>query len=56
LHLTRTTNGWAGGTLLRRAANSATVGWLLVTAIHTGTGWSEEQVSVREREIHAVRE
>lgn len=44
-----------GGTLLRKAAEGVTVGWLLVTSITTEAGWSQERVSSRQDEIEKVR-
>jgi LmbE family N-acetylglucosaminyl deacetylase len=43
-----------GGTLLRRKAEGAKVAWLIVTAISTEFGWSEEQVKLRASEINRV--
>jgi LmbE family N-acetylglucosaminyl deacetylase len=43
-----------GGTLLRRKAEGAKVAWLIVTAISTDSGWSEQQVSKRADEIRRV--
>lgn len=44
----------AGGTLLRRKAEGATVAWLIVTGITTGTGWSEEKIKQRADEIKRI--
>lgn len=44
----------AGGTLLRRKAEGATVAWLIVTGITVGAGWYEDQVNQRAREIERV--
>jgi LmbE family N-acetylglucosaminyl deacetylase len=43
-----------GGTLLRRAADGANVGWLIVTGISEQNGSSAEQVSRRDAEIAKV--
>lgn len=43
-----------GGTLLRRKAEGAAVGWLIVTGISTDTGWTPERVRTRDAEIDAV--
>lgn len=43
-----------GGTLLRRKAEGASLGWLIVTGITQGMGWSKEQVKQREEEIAHV--
>jgi LmbE family N-acetylglucosaminyl deacetylase len=45
-----------GGTLLRRAAEGGTIGWLLMTAITEEAGWQPEKVAQRSREIKQVRE
>lgn len=44
----------AGGTLLRRKAEGATVAWLIVTGITTGSGWSEEKIKQRTDEIKRI--
>lgn len=44
-----------GGTLLRRVAESGTVGWLLMTAITVEKGWSSERIEQRAIEINQVR-
>lgn len=44
----------AGGTLLRRKAEGATVAWLVVTGITTGIGWSEEKIKQRADEIKRI--
>lgn len=43
-----------GGTLLRRKAEGAELGWLIVTAISVEGGWNAERVSQRDAEIDAV--
>ena len=45
-----------GGTLLRRASEGGTVGWLLMTSITTESGWSTERINQRELEIDQVRQ
>ena len=45
-----------GGTLLRRANEGGTVGWLLMTAITKENGWSTERIDQRTLEIAQVRE
>ena len=45
-----------GGTLLRRKAEGAELGWLIVTGISEQTGWSGEQVQRRNTEIDQVTE
>jgi len=45
-----------GGTLLRRAYEGGTVGWLLMTAIKKEGGWSTERIDQRTLEIDQVRE
>ena len=44
----------AGGTLLRRKAEGATIAWLIVTTITTESGWSEEKIRRRADEIKRV--
>jgi LmbE family N-acetylglucosaminyl deacetylase len=44
----------AGGTLLRRKAEGATVAWLIVTGITPELGWSEEKIKQRADEINQV--
>ncbi len=44
----------AGGTLLRRKAEGATVAWLIVTGITAETGWSEDKIKQRADEIKRV--
>ena len=46
----------AGGTLLRRKAEGATVAWLIVTSITAEKGWSEEKIKQRADEIKRVTE
>ncbi len=45
-----------GGTLLRRKAEGAELGWLIVTGISEKTGWSAERVQQRDAEISKVTE
>ncbi|MBU0587278.1 MAG: PIG-L family deacetylase [Gammaproteobacteria bacterium] len=47
-----------GGTLLRRQAEGAEVGWLLVTAIApgNGNGWGTDRIGLRRQEIEQVRQ
>lgn len=45
-----------GGTLLRRQAEGGTIGWLLMSSITEGAGWSREQIEQRATEIERVRE
>lgn len=45
-----------GGFLLRRSAEGARVGWVIMTSIHTGEGWNDKQVSDRQLEILDVAE
>lgn len=45
-----------GGTLLRRAAEGRTIGWLLMTAITEEAGWQPIKVAQRVNEIEHVRE
>ena len=44
----------AGGTLLRRKAEGATVAWLIVTTITSESGWSVERVKQRADEIKRI--
>jgi LmbE family N-acetylglucosaminyl deacetylase len=44
----------AGGTLLRRKAEGATIAWLIVTTITIESGWSEEIIRRRAEEIKRV--
>jgi len=46
----------AGGTLLRRKAEGATVAWLIVTSITAEMGWSAEKIKQRAGEIKRVAE
>ena len=46
----------AGGTLLRRKAEGATVAWLIVSSITAEKGWSEEKIKQRADEITRVTE
>jgi LmbE family N-acetylglucosaminyl deacetylase len=43
-----------GGTLLRRASGGGTIGWLLMTAITKGSGWSSEYIDQRALEIDQI--
>ena len=43
-----------GGMLLRRKAEGAYLGWLIVTGISQETGWSRAKVQQREEEIEQV--
>ncbi|MBW0180981.1 MAG: PIG-L family deacetylase [Vulcanococcus sp.] len=45
-----------GGTLLKRISEGKIVGWILMTAITTEKGWSNQQVEMRDGEINRVRE
>jgi LmbE family N-acetylglucosaminyl deacetylase len=45
-----------GGTLLRRQAEGATVGWLLATAMVPEGGWGPERIETRRQEIERVRQ
>ena len=45
-----------GGTLLRRAAEGGTIGWLLMTAITEEAGWARATIEKRAAEIEQVRE
>ena len=45
-----------GGTLLRRKAEGAELGWLIVTGISEQAGWSAERVKQRDAEIVKVTE
>ena len=45
-----------GGTLLRRKAEGAELGWLIVTGISEQAGWSVETVQQRDAEIGKVVE
>ena len=44
-----------GGTLLKKSSEGGQVGWLLITAITAGAGWSQDKISRRDREIDQVR-
>lgn len=44
-----------GGTLLRRASEGDTIGWLLMTAIQESHGWSIDRINQRALEIDFVR-
>jgi N-acetylglucosamine malate deacetylase 1 len=46
----------AGGTLLRRKTEGATVAWLIVTTITAESGWSVEKIKQRADEITRVTE
>ena len=46
----------AGGTMLRRKAEGATLAWLIVTTITIEFGWSEENIKQRADEIKRVTE
>jgi LmbE family N-acetylglucosaminyl deacetylase len=43
-----------GGTLLRRKAEGAALGWLIVTGISEGAGWPAERVRERDAEIARI--
>ena len=45
-----------GGTLLRRKAEGAELGWLIVTGISEQAGWPSERVQQRDAEIVQVAE
>lgn len=45
-----------GGTLLRRKAEGATLGWLIMTKISVESGWSSEKVLKRQQEIAQITE
>ena len=45
-----------GGTLLRRANEGGTIGWLLMTAVTKESVWSAERIDQRAREIDQVRQ
>ena len=45
-----------GGTLLRRKAEGASVGWLIMTEISAESGWSSQAVSQRLDEIVRIKE
>lgn len=44
----------AGGTLLRRKMEGASIGWLIMTGISVENGWSAEKVMQRKREIEQI--
>jgi len=44
-----------GGTLLRRGADGATLGWLVVTGMNEADGWPAERISTRAAEVEEVR-
>lgn len=44
----------AGGLLLRRKAEGAVLGWVIVTCISEQDGWAAERVSARDAEIAAA--
>lgn len=45
-----------GGTLLRRVAEGAKVGWLIVTTLTEQGGWTSDRIAGRDREIDKVAE
>ena len=45
-----------GGTLLRRKAEGATLGWLIMSRISVESGWSSEEVLKRQQEIAQITE
>ncbi len=45
-----------GGTLLRRKAEGAKLGWLIMTRISVEAGWSSEKVLKRQQEITQITE
>jgi LmbE family N-acetylglucosaminyl deacetylase len=45
-----------GGTLLRRKAEGADLGWLIMTRISVEAGWSSEMVLKRQQEIMQITE
>ncbi len=45
-----------GGTLLRRKAEGAKLGWLIMTRISVEAGWSSEKVLKRQQEITQIAE
>ena len=45
-----------GGTLLRRKAEGAKLGWLIMTKISVEAGWSSEKVLKRQQEITQISE
>ena len=46
----------AGGALLRRKSEGATIGWLIVTGITAESGWSDEKIKKRADEIRKITE
>jgi LmbE family N-acetylglucosaminyl deacetylase len=45
-----------GGTLLRHAAEGATLGWLIVTGMKESYGWPAKRVNARAKEIREVQD
>lgn len=45
-----------GGTLLRRKAEGATIGWLIMTEMSIDSGWSPQAISQRREEIERIKE
>ena len=45
-----------GGTLSRRGADGATMGWLVVTGMNEADGWPAERVQTRTGEFEEVRQ
>lgn len=45
-----------GGTLLRRKAEGAKLGWLIMTGVSIEAGWSSEKVLKRQQEIAQITE
>ena len=44
-----------GGTLLKKASEGHTIGWLIVTSMHEKDGWPIEKIKSRSNEIEEVR-
>jgi len=44
-----------GGTILRKAREGAQIAWLIVTGMNVGSGYSSDDMKVRESEISKVR-
>lgn len=44
-----------GGALLRRKAEGATLGWLVMTALTEAAGWPRARIDQRQQEIEQVR-
>jgi N-acetylglucosamine malate deacetylase 1 len=44
----------AGGTLLRRKSEGASLAWLIVTSISVSSSWSSEKIKQREEEIRRI--